>query len=446
MRDNHKGVIMSRQKSEVEGESRVQVGGDAPQADLEPSEGSEHDTFVPVDISDTAAAVVHRPPTVPYASPSRETMEAFRSAAAGVSVPRQGRFSRAELAQLETGLRTVCRELGLADDAEGVARLVSDPRGAQRDGRVAGERRDELAPVAVWSRVSEFVPGRTRRQVYDTARRRYALNNYKGEWSAEELDALQQAVQRYGPRWSTVADHVGRHAGACRDKWRRAFLKRNIKHGRWTPEERQRLAELVEEMGGTAAASRADEARREARRRRAGLLPDTANEQHSESTPAATGGSGDADEEATDTFWVRVAERLGTRSQFQCRSEWHRCLDPRRVQRDRSLHKTAPMDLEFLTQLEQLTWPPPEGLGVRDETEVNWAHVHPQWNSHRCYTWWKQLLNRLAPEYAERHKSADGDESSERPSFAQMVRTVRQQLVKYVPSAAAATTAEGHRA
>jgi hypothetical protein len=252
----------------------------------------------------------------------------------------------------------------------------------------------------IWKRVASFVPGRKWRQVYDTARRRYAPNNYLGDWTKEQLELLEQAVEQHGPCWSKVAEEVGRFASSCRDKWRQSFENRGRLRGRWSSDERRRLVEAVAKFGRpTATVDReisvgggcdgmermpnemrsnapVAEAELEAPQKRRRL----ASETHGEG------------------FWTRVAEYVRTRSEFQCRCEWQRHLDPRRINRRGSAHHTAALNWQFLAILEKFVTPGRDRQVPRDVSEIPWGQVHPGLNAYRCYLWWRQLLQRYYPE------------------------------------------------
>ncbi|NXK62412.1 SNPC4 protein, partial [Sylvietta virens] len=72
----------------------------------------------------------------------------------------------------------------------------------------------------------------------------------KGPWSAEEDDMLMAAVNKYrGKDWYKIRTEVpGRSDSQCRDRYLKA-LHWDVKKGKWSSEEEERLIELVQKHG-----------------------------------------------------------------------------------------------------------------------------------------------------------------------------------------------------
>ncbi|KAK4530793.1 hypothetical protein CCYA_CCYA05G1650 [Cyanidiococcus yangmingshanensis] len=347
-----------------------------------------------------------------------------------------GRFTDRELAQLEQGLQTVCADLGLPACPKQFNELATKPRAVRRE---CTRQSPEAARLlrewgGIWKRVASFVPGRNWRQVYDTARRRYAANNYLGDWTEEQLELLERAVERYGPCWSKVAEEVGRFSASCRDKWRQSFENRSRLRGRWSSDERRRLLEAVKKFGGPRMAAATDTPARE-------HLP--MNRQPgtrcSGSTEATSGVEAPHKrrhstlDTHSEGFWTRVADYVGTRSEFQCRCEWQRHMDPRRISRRGSAHHTAVLNWQFLAVLEKYVTPDRHRQVPRDVSEIPWGQVHPELNAYRCYLWWRQLVQRFYPESPLLSSDAQVRRNA---SLLETIREVRVRLLQQHPELA----------
>ncbi|XP_064458669.1 snRNA-activating protein complex subunit 4-like isoform X1 [Ornithodoros turicata] len=100
-----------------------------------------------------------------------------------------------------------------------------------------------------WSQVAYHMEGRTRTQLYYRWER--ALNPLlrRGKWSREEDVMLIAAVQAHGRRWTRVKDFLpGRTANQCRERYVNSFSG-NYVFGHWSAEEDAKLIDLVEKYG-----------------------------------------------------------------------------------------------------------------------------------------------------------------------------------------------------
>ncbi|KAJ4385199.1 hypothetical protein N0V93_010260 [Gnomoniopsis smithogilvyi] len=70
-----------------------------------------------------------------------------------------------------------------------------------------------------------------------------------GNWGPSEDFRLRQAVSNHGPRWILVAEEVGtRNGDQCAKRWKDK-LNPELDHSQWSPEEDQRLLNLVDICG-----------------------------------------------------------------------------------------------------------------------------------------------------------------------------------------------------
>jgi myb proto-oncogene protein len=91
-------------------------------------------------------------------------------------------------------------------------------------------------PVS-WHKVASHMPGRNNKDC--RKRWHYGIANSirKGTWLEEEDQRLREAVQRYGTRWSKIAEAVGtRNGDQCWKRWYDCLDPR-IDKSPWTSEE-----------------------------------------------------------------------------------------------------------------------------------------------------------------------------------------------------------------
>ncbi|XP_077539279.1 snRNA-activating protein complex subunit 4-like isoform X2 [Haemaphysalis longicornis] len=100
-----------------------------------------------------------------------------------------------------------------------------------------------------WVKVARHMESRTSTQL--CSRWEAALNPLirRGRWRREEDMMLVAAVEAHGEHWTRVKDFVpGRTALQCRDRYMNVFAG-NFTIGKWSPEEDSRLIELVKAYG-----------------------------------------------------------------------------------------------------------------------------------------------------------------------------------------------------
>ncbi|KAI0551138.1 Homeodomain-like protein [Xylaria curta] len=107
---------------------------------------------------------------------------------------------------------------------------------------LAGDTKD-------WHRIAAKLPGRTNKDCRKRWVNKVCGSLKKGPWNKNEDECLLDAVDRYGQRWTLVANEVGfRSPDQCAKRWQ-SKLDPNLEHGRWTVEEDELLLNLVRENG-----------------------------------------------------------------------------------------------------------------------------------------------------------------------------------------------------
>jgi hypothetical protein len=138
--------------------------------------------------------------------------------------------------------------------------------------------------------VARETPTRNAKQIYGWILRNMDKKSKSGKWQKEETEALLEQYTKLGPKWSKIAEIVGRPASACRDKWRLAKGGEHKKSGHWSQEETDKLCELVKEHFRQRGAE-------------AGCGPGTGNEHLS----------------LRDNInWVTISAKMGTRNEQAC--------------------------------------------------------------------------------------------------------------------------------
>ncbi|KAJ1958952.1 hypothetical protein IWQ62_004809 [Dispira parvispora] len=145
------------------------------------------------------------------------------------------------------------------------------------------------------------------------------------QWSEEEVDLLNAAVNAYGPKdWNNVSQAVGTRTGLqCYQRWRRQKFKMNWERP-WTPEEDQRLFEAVKQHG---------------RKWRLFVkeFPDRVNLElfwrYERLTTPRMGKTWSREElerlkrgvaKYGFNAWDKVAQEVATRTSYQCSRRWHK--------------------------------------------------------------------------------------------------------------------------
>ncbi|KAI1372045.1 hypothetical protein F4677DRAFT_278572 [Hypoxylon crocopeplum] len=100
-----------------------------------------------------------------------------------------------------------------------------------------------------WNRIAAKLPGRTNKDCRKRWVNKVCGSLKKGAWDDDEDERLLSAVEKYGQKWTLVANEVGfRSPDQCAKRWQ-SSLDPNLEHREWTTEEDELLMSLVQENG-----------------------------------------------------------------------------------------------------------------------------------------------------------------------------------------------------
>ncbi|XP_013927162.1 PREDICTED: cyclin-D-binding Myb-like transcription factor 1 [Thamnophis sirtalis] len=170
--------------------------------------------------------------------------------------------------------------------------------------------------------------------VYRRVLRMYDDRNHVGKYTPEEIEKLKELRIKHGNDWATIGAALGRSASSVKDRCR--LMKDTCNTGKWTEKEERRLAEVVHEMTST------------------------------EPGDIVTQG----------VSWAAVAERVGTRSEKQCRSKWLNYLN---WKQSGGTEWTKEDEINLILRIAELE--------VADENGINWDLLAEGWSSVRSPQW-----------------------------------------------------------
>ncbi|XP_048743013.2 cyclin-D-binding Myb-like transcription factor 1 [Ostrea edulis] len=170
--------------------------------------------------------------------------------------------------------------------------------------------------------------------VYRRVTRMYDQKNYMGKYTQEEINLLKELRKMYGNDWATIGQALGRSASSVKDKCR--LMKETCNSGKWLPEEEKRLCDAVYELTGA---------------------------KQGESVTSGLS-------------WSNVAEKVVTRSEKQCRTKW---LNYMNWKQKGGTEWTREDDMNLIIRI--------SGLGVANDTEIDWKDLADNWPSVRSPQW-----------------------------------------------------------
>ncbi|CAH1783828.1 unnamed protein product [Owenia fusiformis] len=204
----------------------------------------------------------------------------------------------------------------------------------------------------------------------------------QGQWSKEEIEILKCNISQYCEArgitdpteiifemskderkdfYRTVSRNLQRPLFSVYRRVIRMYDQKNHM-GKYTPQELQKLKELRQKLGNDWASIGAELGRSAASvKDRCRLMKDTCN-----SGVNVTSG----------LSWASVAERVGTRSEKQCRTKWLNYLNWRQ---NGGTEWTRDDDIQLITRLAD--------TGAADENEVDWTALAKDWPSARSPQW-----------------------------------------------------------
>jgi hypothetical protein len=202
-----------------------------------------------------------------------------------------GSWSAAEKGELESRIKDWAAAHGHSDSLEKEDYDFLFKRRLKQGGR--GAKLDESERKAFLEIAKDF-PTRNPKQIYGFATRYYDPNNHKGKWSEEEKEQLADLVELKGEKWTEIGEILERAGASCRDKWR--SMRDKYQRGDWTPEELAQLKQLVNEQLAAQGAA-----------------------------PGRGPGEGNEHLPVRDNInWKAISLKLKTRSENTCCQKWYR--------------------------------------------------------------------------------------------------------------------------
>ncbi|XP_021109673.1 cyclin-D-binding Myb-like transcription factor 1 isoform X3 [Heterocephalus glaber] len=228
---------------------------------------------------------------------------------------KQGMWSKEEIDILMNNIERYLKARGIKDATEIIFEMSKD------------ERKDFYRTIAWGLNRPLFA-------VYRRVLRMYDDRNHVGKYTPEEIEKLKELRARHGNDWATIGAALGRSASSVKDRCR--LMKDTCNTGKWTEEEEKRLAEVVHELTST--------------------------------EPGDTVTQG--------VSWAAVAERVGTRSEKQCRSKWLNYLN---WKQSGGTEWTKEDEINLILRVAE--------LDVDDENDINWDLLAEGWSSVRSPQW-----------------------------------------------------------
>ncbi|GCC20582.1 hypothetical protein chiPu_0019145 [Chiloscyllium punctatum] len=170
--------------------------------------------------------------------------------------------------------------------------------------------------------------------VYRRVLRMYDNRNHVGKYTPQEIEKLKELRSKHGNDWATIGAALGRSASSVKDRCR--LMKDTCNTGKWTVDEEKRLAEVVHELTAT----------------------------------------DPGDIVTQGVSWAAVAERVGTRSEKQCRSKWLNYLN---WKQSGGTEWSKDDEINLILRIAE--------LNAEDESEINWDIMAEGWSSVRSPQW-----------------------------------------------------------
>ncbi|PNI46356.1 DMTF1 isoform 4 [Pan troglodytes] len=256
---------------------------------------------------------------------------------------KQGMWSKEEIDILMNNIERYLKARGIKDATEIIFEMSKD------------ERKDFYRTIAWGLNRPLFA-------VYRRVLRMYDDRNHVGKYTPEEIEKLKELRIKHGNDWATIGAALGRSASSVKDRCR--LMKDTCNTGKWTEEEEKRLAEVVHELTST------------------------------EPGDIVTQG----------VSWAAVAERVGTRSEKQCRSKWLNYLN---WKQSGGTEWTKEDEINLILRIAE--------LDVADENDINWDLLAEGWSSVRSPQWLRSKWWTIKRQIAN-HKDVSFPASADSPA------------------------------
>uniref|UniRef100_A0A8C3J1B4 Cyclin-D-binding Myb-like transcription factor 1 n=1 Tax=Calidris pygmaea TaxID=425635 RepID=A0A8C3J1B4_9CHAR len=258
---------------------------------------------------------------------------------------KQGMWSKEEIDILMSNIERYLKARGIKDATEIIFEMSKD------------ERKDFYRTIAWGLNRPLFA-------VYRRVLRMYDDRNHVGKYTPEEIEKLKELRIKHGNDWATIGAALGRSASSVKDRCR--LMKDTCNTGKWTEKEEKRLAEVVHELTST------------------------------EPGDIVTQG----------VSWAAVAERVGTRSEKQCRSKWLNYLN---WKQSGGTEWTKEDEINLILRIAELE--------VSDENDINWDLLAEGWSSVRSPQWLRSKWWTIKRQIAN-HKDVSFPASTDSPTAA----------------------------
>uniref|UniRef100_A0A2I3RJC1 Cyclin-D-binding Myb-like transcription factor 1 n=1 Tax=Pan troglodytes TaxID=9598 RepID=A0A2I3RJC1_PANTR len=256
---------------------------------------------------------------------------------------KQGMWSKEEIDILMNNIERYLKARGIKDATEIIFEMSKD------------ERKDFYRTIAWGLNRPLFA-------VYRRVLRMYDDRNHVGKYTPEEIEKLKELRIKHGNDWATIGAALGRSASSVKDRCR--LMKDTCNTGKWTEEEEKRLTEVVHELTST------------------------------EPGDIVTQG----------VSWAAVAERVGTRSEKQCRSKWLNYLN---WKQSGGTEWTKEDEINLILRIAE--------LDVADENDINWDLLAEGWSSVRSPQWLRSKWWTIKRQIAN-HKDVSFPASADSPA------------------------------
>ncbi|XP_078409050.1 cyclin-D-binding Myb-like transcription factor 1 isoform X2 [Cetorhinus maximus] len=253
---------------------------------------------------------------------------------------KQGMWSKEEIDILMSNIENYLQIHGLSDATEVIFEMSKD------------ERKDFYRTIARGLNRPLFA-------VYRRVLRMYDNRNHVGKYTPQEIEKLKELRSKHGNDWATIGAALGRSASSVKDRCR--LMKDTCNTGKWTVEEEKRLAEVVHELTAT----------------------------------------DPGDIVTQGVSWAAVAERVGTRSEKQCRSKWLNYLN---WKQSGGTEWSKDDEINLILRIAE--------LNAEDESEINWDIMAEGWSSVRSPQWLRSkwwTIKRQVTNHKDLTFAASGD-------------------------------------
>ncbi|XP_071487398.1 uncharacterized protein [Diadema antillarum] len=228
---------------------------------------------------------------------------------------KQGMWSRDEIDLLERNIEDYLRVHKLSDPTEVIFNNSKDNRKNFYRSIAQGLQRPLFA-------------------VYRRVIRMYDHRNHVGRYSAEDIKKLKELRARHGNDWALIGSELGRSASSVKDKFR--LLKDSCNRGKWLLQEENLLTDAVFTLSGA---------------------------QPGESV-------------TTGISWSQVADRVGTRTEKQCRAKWLNYLNWKQTG---GAEWSLVDDITLINRIGESE--------ANAESELDWDRLAKNWKSVRSPQW-----------------------------------------------------------